>query len=57
MEAIIIINIIITIIIIVLYYEIVPTKQKKKERDCTIYDVEIVCLTMEIQVYLIEPKY
>ena len=31
--------------------------KKKKEKDCTIYDVEIVCLTMEIQVSLIEPKY
>ena len=34
-----------------------PLTKKKKEKDCTAYDVEVVCLTMEIKVRLIEPKY
>ena len=31
-----------------------PTKQKEKG---TTYNVEVVCLIMEIEVFLIEPKY
>ena len=30
----------------ILYYA--PLNKKKKEKDCTTYDVEIVCLTMKI---------
>ena len=33
-----------------------PLSKNRKEKDCTTCDVEITCLTMEIQVYLIESK-
>ena len=67
---IIIIFIIIIIIIIIVFigiinihyydleFNIVPHKAKaEKEKDCTTYDVEILCSTMEKQLGLIEPKY
>ena len=60
---IIIIIIIIVIIINIYYYHYlefytVPHEAKrKKKKDFSTYDLQIVCLTMETQVCLIEPKY
>ena len=43
------------LLFIILYYA--RLNKKKKKKDCTTYDMEIVCLTMEIQICFIEPKY
>ena len=39
------------------FYVVPHLAKRKKEKDYTTYDAEIVCLTMEIKVCLIEPKY
>ena len=43
------------LLFIILYCS--PISKKKMEKYCTTYDVEVVFLTRERQVCLIEPKY